>query len=40
MTLSPDKMYNDIVEELVKTNKKFNILKRPLNRESLIKVLG
>jgi len=32
-------MYDDIVEELEKTNKQFTILKRPLNRESLLKVL-
>ncbi len=38
-TLSPDKMYEDIVEELEKTKKQFTILKRPLNRESLLKVL-
>ena len=38
-TLSPDKMYEDIVEGLEKTNKQFTILKRPLNRENLLKVL-
>ena len=38
-TLSPDKMYEDIVEGIEKTNKQFTILKRPLNRENLLKVL-
>ena len=39
-SLSPDLMYEAIVKELTEKNKQFKLLKKPLNRENLIKVIA
>jgi hypothetical protein len=39
-TLSTDLMYEEILKELTLKKQQFKILKNPLNRENLIKVIA